>query len=261
MARPFQIASYNILANSYVNPQWYPFTDPEILKWEERKAALNRKIESFGADIICLQEVESDAYALFEYTLRKEGYSGIYAPKANNRPDGCATFFRQGNLRFEGSNTIYFNDTEEAANSGHVALILSFASGLGTLRVTNTHLKWDNETKPKEEHAGYRQIKELVDNHIKPDSLAHAWIVCGDFNAQLGSPVIEKLLVNGFEDAYRGNEQNTCNSNRRAKRIDYIFHTGNLRSQPAKLRVIDNLTPLPSEVEPSDHLAIMAVCS
>ena len=69
MKRPFQVLSYNILANSYINPKWYPNVNPDLLEWEKRKVALLNKIEGFGSDIICLQEVEHDAYTLFELGL------------------------------------------------------------------------------------------------------------------------------------------------------------------------------------------------
>lgn len=259
MACAFQIVSYNILADSYINPQWYSHTDPEIIRWDRRSVALCRRIESFGAEVICLQEVEEDAYALFEHNLRKKGYSGAYARKGSRKPDGCATFFKQEKLEFQSSKAVYYRDGEGALDSGHLALISSFEYEVGTLRVANTHLRWDREHKPRVEHVGYRQIKELIDHQIKTDTTADAWIICGDFNAQPDSPVIEELLSNGFEDAYQGREQYTCNPNRQAKRIDYIFHTKNLKAEPAKLMEIDDLTPLPSEVEPSDHLAVSAI--
>src|SRR6266508_2848668 len=136
MARSFRIASYNVLADSYVKPQWYPNVDPEVLRWDRRKFALAERVARL--------------------------------------------------------------DT------------------------------------------------------------AYAWIVCGDLNAQSDSPVVKELVSSGFVDAYAGREQATCNPNRRAKRIDYIFHTSALRSEPAKLMEIDDLTPLPSADEPSDHLARVA---
>lgn len=107
MARSFRIASYNVLADSYVKPQWYPDVDPEVLRWDRRKFALAERVVRLDADIICLQEAEADAYALLELNLRTKGYDGVYAKKGRDRPDGCATFFRQRGLRFAGSETIY----------------------------------------------------------------------------------------------------------------------------------------------------------
>lgn len=268
MAKSFSIASYNILADSYVSPKWYPNVDPEILRWDRRKFALTERIERLNADIVCLQEIESEAYALIERSLVTQGYNGVYAKKGFGKPDGCAVFFRQAGLRFAGADTLYYRDGRpDVQDSGHLALIVSFESEWGVIRVANTHLKWGQDNKPPEEHIGYRQIKELINERFKVDQTAyaptaHEWIVCGDLNARSGDPVVQELLSNGFLDAYAGREQATCNPNGKAKRIDYIFYTSgrasDLTAEPERLMEIDDLTPLPSADEPSDHLAVMA---
>jgi mRNA deadenylase 3'-5' endonuclease subunit Ccr4 len=259
MAQSFRIASYNVLADSYVRPDWYPNVEPEVLRCARRRFALVERVARLDANIICLHEVEADAYALFELSLGAQGYEGVYAKKGCGKPDGCAMFFRQGGPRFTGSGTVYYHDGLRGdPDSGHLALVSSFEFGWGVIRVATTHLKWDREDKSPEEHLGYRQIGELICDHFKPDQTAYAWIVCGDMNAQPDSPVVKEFVDSGFIDAYAGHEQATCNPNRRAKRIDYIFHTAGLRAKPARLMEIDDLTPLPSSDEPSDHLAIVA---
>jgi mRNA deadenylase 3'-5' endonuclease subunit Ccr4 len=267
MAISFSIASYNILADSYVRPNWYLNIDPEILRWDRRKFALAERVARLDADIVCLQEVEADAYGLIERSLAAKGYSGVYAKKGSGKPDGCAMFFRQAGLRFAGADTLYYHDGRpDVPDSGHLALIVSFESQGSVIRVANTHLKWGQDNKPPEEHVGYKQIRELIDERFKADQTAYAskatWILCGDLNAQSGDPVVKELLGNGFVDAYAGREQATCNPSGGAKRIDYIFYTSgralNLIAEPARLMEIDDLTTLPSADEPSDHLAIMA---
>jgi mRNA deadenylase 3'-5' endonuclease subunit Ccr4 len=260
MALSFSIASYNVLADSYVQPQWYPNVEPESLQWDRRKFALAERIARLDADIVCLQEVESGAYTLLERGLVTKGYNGVYAKKGAGKPDGCAVFFRREGLRFAGADTLYYRDGRTGIpDSGHLALIISFECEYGVIKVANTHLRWGQENKPPEEHIGYRQTEELINERFKPDQTAYAWIVCGDLNAQSGDPVVRELLSNGFVDAYAGLEQSTCNPNGRAKRIDYIFHTSGLKAEPVRLMEIDDLTPLPSADEPSDHLAIMAM--
>jgi mRNA deadenylase 3'-5' endonuclease subunit Ccr4 len=264
MALSLSIASYNVLADSYIKPQWYPNVDPEVLRWDRRKFALAERVARLDADIVCLQEVEADAYALLERSLAAKGYNGVYAKKGAGKPDGCAMFFREAGLRFAGADTFYYHDGRlDVPDSGHLALIVSFECEWGVIRVATTHLRWGQDNKPAEEHIGYRQIQELIDERFKPDQaayaqMAYAWIICGDLNAQSGDPVVRELLSNGFVDAYASREQATCNPNGRAKRIDYIFHTPNLLAEPVRLMEIDDLTPLPSADEPSDHLAVMA---
>jgi mRNA deadenylase 3'-5' endonuclease subunit Ccr4 len=259
MARSFRIASYNVLANSYVKPEWYTHVPPEALRWDKRVFALAEKIAGLDADVVCLQEVEIDAYSLFESNLGAKGYKGVYAQKGNNRPDGCAVFFRQGALRHTGDETIYYHDgLGGEPDSGHLALVANFEFERSLIRVANTHLRWDRKDKSPEEHIGYRQIRELILNHIEIDRKAYAWVVCGDLNAQPDSPIVNDLIRHGFADAYAGHEQATSNPNRKAKRIDFIFHTSGLRATPQKLTRIDDLTPLPGADEPSDHLAVVA---
>src|SRR5262245_50738608 len=259
MARSFRVASYNVLADSYVKPEWYPNVDPEVLRWDRRRFALAERTLRLDADIICLQEVETDAYALIEKTLGAKDYAGVYAKKGCDKPDGCAMFFRPVGLRFVGSETVYYHDSlHGSSDSGHLALIISFECEWGVIRVATTHLRWGQENKPPEQHIGYLQIRELINDHFKPDRTAYAWIICGDLNVRSDNPVVKELIRNGFLDAYAGREQVTCNPNRRAKRIDYILHTAGLRAEPAKIMEIDDLTPLPNLDEPSDHLAIVA---
>ena len=259
MAQSFRLASYNILANSYVRPQWYAQVQQDVLAWGTRQHALAAHIARFDADIVCLQEVETDAYTLLAQALAAHGYTGIYAQKGQGRPDGCATFYRPAVLQLAGSEVLYYHDQyQRTAQSGHLALITSFASERGTMCVAGTHLRWDGEDKPTEAHVGYRQLRELLASRVAPDQTSYAWVICGDLNAQPGSHVIAALTDGGFIDAYANQAQPTSNPNQRAKRIDYIFHTAGLHATPAPLRPIDNSTQLPSSDEPSDHLAVIA---
>src|SRR5262245_9548555 len=149
MTRLFRIASYNVLADSYVRPRWYPNVDPEVLRWDRRKFALVERVARLDADVVCLQEVEADAYSLLELSLGAKGYKGVYARKGRDKPDGCAMFFRKGGLSFVSSETIYYRDGGRGApDSGHLALIISFECESGIIRVATTHLRWGQEDKP-----------------------------------------------------------------------------------------------------------------
>ena len=50
----------------------------------------------------------------------------------------------------------------------------------------------------------------------------------------------------------------TCNANRKAKMIDYIFHQASLRAHPVPLAAVGDTTPLPGPTEPSDHVPVVA---
>jgi len=251
MADSLRLASYNVLADAYVRPERYPRTPNLVLAWQTRKDALPARMLGLDADVLCLQEVEADAFAFWDARLGEQGYRGVYAQKRAGKPDGCAMFFRPAVPAYATDRPVYYTD-----GSGHLALIVTFAWAGGLLHVANTHLKWDPDSRPTAQHAGWRQMDELISTQIAPSNDGSAWVVCGDFNAPPESPVVALLRAQGLIDAYHSRPQDTCNPNGRAKRIDFIFHTANLTSQPVAIPAIDDHTPLPSETEPSDHLPI-----
>jgi nocturnin len=250
------ITSNNILANSYVKPEWFTRSEPKYLDWDFRKRLLADKLIESQSEIICLQEVEPQAYDFLEKSLDSHKYKGIYQSK-QKKPDGCACFYRNDRLNLAGVNTHYYNDKANGEdNSGHLALIIKFKFDIGIVGIINTHLKWD---KNKENNQiGLIQIRELMESYINVDKDVYGWIICGDLNSLPDSPVIKELTSNNFIDIYASKAQNTSNANFKAKRVDYIFCSKEINGTPKEIREIDNITPLPSEKEPSDHLAITA---
>jgi endonuclease/exonuclease/phosphatase family metal-dependent hydrolase len=155
---------------------------------------------------------------------------------------------------------LYFHDGRACENdSGHVALLLIVHGPHGRIGIANTHLKWDPPETPQAEQYGYRQASELLACLGAIGSPDTPWVICGDFNVEPDSDVVALFNSRGFVDAYGDHEDMfTCAPNRKAKRIDYVFHAGSLASRPLNLRVIADNSSLPSEEEPSDHLAIGA---
>src|SRR5262245_20302521 len=91
---PLKAATYNVLATAYIKPEWYRGVPPNLLSPAWRVPALVRHVESLGADLVCLQEVENEVFAALNQRLKLLGYEGHYEKKGRGRPDGCATFFR-----------------------------------------------------------------------------------------------------------------------------------------------------------------------
>ncbi|NOK38887.1 hypothetical protein HMI49_37445 [Corallococcus exercitus] len=251
-----RIASYNILADAYVKPEWFPHTPADLLRPRSRDALLARRILALDADIVCLQEVEPDSFAALQEALAPRGYAGVMAQKQQGRPDGCAVFHRLD--RSPGHRAYYFSDRlEDGRVSGHLALVVDFDVGGARLRVACTHLRWDRPDRPVEQHQGMQQATELINELLRKDPEA-LWIVCGDFNARPGEPLVQAFEATGLRDAYAGQHQPTCNANGEPKAIDFLFHSSALRAWPDRLPALDARTPLPSEQEPSDHLPISA---
>lgn len=231
-----RIASYNVLADAYLRPDHYPFTPAAVLEPARRRKALVERIAALEADVVCLQEVEP---AMFEALAARLGGEGRLLRKTGEKPDGCAVFVK--GRRAAWSELVYPDGT------GHVALAAE-VEGLG---IATTHLRWDAKGRLAE-----AQFATLLDAWVRPGK---EWIVCGDLNVGPESRAFALALGRGLRDAYAGMpDAFTCNANRRARRIDFLFHTPGLRAEPVPIPPIDGSTPLPSEREPSDHLPIAA---
>lgn len=225
------VASWNVLADDYIRPEYYPFSPAELLARGQRHAGIVERLRACSADIICLQEVDAGLLA----RLDGQGFTVCKAQK-RKKPDWLVTLVRGA---VQSCTTLEFSD-----GTGHIALTVE-AHGV---RVTNTHLKWDGTG-----DFAARQVVEL----LPPPS--SAWILCGDLNAEPESPALRQLLAAGLCDAYAAYPKMfTSNANQRAKRIDFLLHTQTLSAEPVQLRAVEDETPLPAHDEPSDHLMISA---
>ncbi len=255
----FTLTSYNVLASSYIKPSFYPRTPPNSLESAWRIPALVKHAVDLGSDVLCLQEVDVQTLAALRVALEPLGFEGHDARKGLGKPDGCATFFRSSLFNVKRVERLEYADGNGLEpDSGHVALVVALEYEGRTVAVANTHLKFDPPSTLLSERRGYRQITQwLVErDRLVPD--ADAWILCGDFNVTPENDVITVLHDAGLEYAHHGLDAPTCNSNDCAKMIDYVFHDARLRSVPVLPPRIDDLTPLPSLEQPSDHLALSA---
>lgn len=253
----FVVCSYNILATAHIKPRFYPHVAPERLRPEWRLGALADAVAELAAQIVCLQEVEDDSFALLDGRLGAAGYAGQYVRKSGNRPDGCATFFDRRLFTLREARRLAYDDAgPDGRPSGHVALLLTLQHGDRSIGIANTHLKWGPPTASPDQQIGLRQARQLIAEMAACD----AWIACGDFNVTPQTTIVEAFRMAGFADAFVGYPDGfTSNANGVAKRIDYLLHRGALTAVPIRLPAIDGTTPLPSLQQPSDHLPIGAI--
>ncbi|CAM9870414.1 unnamed protein product, partial [Sphacelaria rigidula] len=118
----FRLCSYNLLAEIYATQQAYPYCDFWALSWGYRKTNLLRELLEAGADVLCLQEMQSDAYHQhFQPHLSEKGYDGLYKAKtregAMGKVDGCAIFWRRAKFRLSENYTVEFNECARRAVS------------------------------------------------------------------------------------------------------------------------------------------------
>jgi len=243
----FTFVTWNVLAPSYVRASYYPRSDGRHLDPKWRAQAVVARARTLDCDLMCFQEVEAPTFDALRMALAEMEYVGLHAQK-QDKPDGCAVFFRVGLFQLVESRRIVFRD-----GSGHVAQLATFDHDGRRIVVVNTHLKWDPPDTPAALKFGFRQASEIVVALQSTRAQHAAQIVCGDLNVTSESDVVATLRSADFEPAHAG--VFSCNSNGVAKLIDYVFSRG-LRAEPIAPPVIDDETPLPSEEEPSDHLPL-----
>jgi mRNA deadenylase 3'-5' endonuclease subunit Ccr4 len=254
------VASYNVLASAYAQRAWYRRTPALVLDPAWRVPALVQHVSKLGADILCLQEVESETFVALRTFLGERGYGAQYARKFAGRPEGCAILYRREAFELISVRSFRYADAGGSApDTGHIALVARFQTGDGVLGVINTHLAWDPPDSARLRQYGLRQAHQLVAEYEHYAPQARGWIVTGDFNATPGSEIVSAMEKAGFKYAHEGlAEVFTCNVGASARLIDYLFHSPEFHVDPVAPAAIDDFTLLPSAEQPSDHVAIVA---
>ncbi|CAH1794017.1 unnamed protein product [Owenia fusiformis] len=124
----FTVMCYNVLCDKYCTSQLYGYTASWALNWEYRKKGIIEEIRHYSADIITLQEVETEMYFnFFLPELKRDGYDGIFSPKSRARTmsetekkhvDGCAVFYRTTKFGLIKEHLIEFNQVAMANADG-----------------------------------------------------------------------------------------------------------------------------------------------
>ena len=254
------VATYNVLATAYIEPARYPFTPALWLNAEVRLPALAAHLITLDADLFCLQEVEDETFTILDRALAPRGYQGALSKKGDGKPDGCAVFARQSALTWMRATRLEYDDARPAQpRSGHIAQLVVFTWHGRFLGLVNTHLKWDPASTTREHRYGYRQLTELlrIHHHLAPE--CEGWILCGDFNVTAEDDIILTLQRSGWHYSHaHAQHVATCNANRRARMLDYVFHNAVITSTALALPPVHNDTPLPGPGQPSDHIAVVA---
>lgn len=254
MMGAFVLVTWNVLATDYIRRSFYPRVSTACLDARRRHPTIARRARELDADVLCLQEVDVEVFAAVESTLKPLGYAGAHVLK-EGKPDGCATFVR-GPLALVESRRHVYGDGSNARTSGHVAQLVIVEHAGARVAILNTHLKWDPPGTPNEASWGFRQAEEALDVLRHEQTLAQ--IMCGDLNVTPESTVMRTLRHGGLADVHDGSTAFTSNANGVAKRIDYVLWRGPLIPTAQTPTPIADDTALPSDDEPSDHVALVA---
>uniref|UniRef100_UPI00398F772B CCR4-NOT transcription complex subunit 6 n=1 Tax=Pristiophorus japonicus TaxID=55135 RepID=UPI00398F772B len=129
----FSVMCYNVLCDKYATRQLYGYCPSWALNWEYRKKSIMQEILNCNADIISLQEVETEQYfAFFLVELKEHGYDGFFSPKSRARTmsesdrkhvDGCAIFYKTEKFCLIQKHTVEFNQLAMANSDGSEAML------------------------------------------------------------------------------------------------------------------------------------------
>ncbi|KAE9619497.1 putative poly(A)-specific ribonuclease [Lupinus albus] len=230
----FTVLSYNILSEAYASNDLLNYCPSWALSWTYRRQNLLREIVGYSADIICLQEVQSDHYdEFFSPELDKHGYYGLYKRKTNeviyngntNTIDGCATFFRRDRFSHVKKYEVEFNKAAQSLTDAmipttqkktalnrlvkdNIALIVVLEAKVNNqpvdnagkrqlLCVANTHVNVHQDLKDVKLWQVHTLLKGLEKIAASADI---PMLVCGDFNSVPGSAP-HALLAMGKVDS------------------------------------------------------------
>ena len=245
------VATYNVLADAYIKPEYSPRVAPEDFLPENRHPRLDARVEAFGTDVICAQEVDYATFKRLDDRLRQRGYRGRWAHRGGGKPDGCATFVRAP-WTLKASMVLDYDDGPRKP-SNRVALIAIVARGPHLCAVGNTHFEWQPPDAPEDGQHGLYQARQLL-THLRGQGSA---IVCGDFNAAHGSLLLKSFEACGFSDAHDPSAA-TFIADGRPVKIDFLMHSSDLIAADAPPPPLAAGAALPSPTEPSDHLPLSA---
>lgn len=109
-----KIMTYNMLAQALIRRNLFP-TSGSALKWANRSQRLGFEIQSYNADILCLQELDYDQYnSHWKKEFMKWGYSSQYHRSGMKR-HGVAILYKNNLFKFQQS---YFIDYDKFVTTG-----------------------------------------------------------------------------------------------------------------------------------------------
>lgn len=188
-----RIVSWNVLADCYIHGQ--SDLDEETMKtrsWDYRQLSIRECIESFDADVLCLQEI--DHYDDFYRPVLKElGYKTKFLKRPTKR-DGCLTCYRANRFQLVAHKELnldcltFIDSTDRRATKSkffknNVALFCCLFDMITkrTFIAANCHIHWN----PMLEDVKFAQVLYIVEQLavFRAEHGGIPVVYAGDFNS------------------------------------------------------------------------------
>lgn len=199
-----KIMSYNVLAQCLIRRELFP-TSGNILKWSNRSQVLLAEFKYYGADIMCLQELDHIQYKSFWHPeLEKLGYqSKFYRNTAKGH--GVAVFFKKSMFIWRHQSAINYDTEEMPAGleprtiTQNIGLLvqLDFTPAIRSkyqlskdgIIIGTTHLFWHpfgTFERTRQTYLVLKKIKDFTDvlKSVSGNSNGYYTFFAGDFNSQ-----------------------------------------------------------------------------
>ena len=196
-----RLVSWNLLASPYATPTKYPWCPPQYLEWEYRKSKIVPKlVGSLHADLLCLQEIQIDAWPDFFRELQGLYPTGILQNMTNDHPVANAVLLGPGwhVSRVESRSRILIVVLRRDQNDTKANTVAS------PLYLANVHL--EAGMSPESNGIRYFQLKSLfkrLRHHCQLDKIEiskASIVLAGDFNMLPSNPLHDFLSQGRLQD-------------------------------------------------------------
>ncbi|XP_057372122.1 protein angel homolog 2-like isoform X2 [Daphnia carinata] len=260
----FTVLSYNVLAQHLLEEHIYLYrnVETEALNWDKRAERILREVTNTYADILCLQEVQSDHYDTFYVPrLTAMGFKGVYKKRTGNKRDGCAIFFRHSKFELKKSIPVeYCKPNVEILDRDNIGLIALLTprvlqskhvsdEDLPFIVVATTHLLYNprrHDIKLAQLQLLFAELDRIASDSRKPNSEKtncasyHPTILTGDFNLTPDTSIYQFITQGSL--LYKG-------LSRRQLTLDARGHTLENELIPPHLNITDQCQHLNSTGE------------
>lgn len=253
MAQTLTVATYNVLAQCFVEPDRYAYVRPaSLLEPGLRMQHLLETIVSLDAHIVLLQEVELDLLSALQARLGDD-HRVLYARRPTHS-DGCAIVLDARRIELVDQRALVYRHREPGYSQ--VACTAHLRWRELDIGLVSTHLRCGCQAQAGEAPLGQLQMRELLD--YTRDSAwvsSRSWILGGDLNATPDDPTLAEAYAAGFR---RAGDAPTAHIRGRSGKRDYLLHGDALALRGQTPQAFE---VLPNAEQPSDHVAFVAQLS